>query len=38
MKGTSVGRMGPPPLETLTLQYPQEPLPPQAEGMKIFLS
>jgi hypothetical protein len=28
--------MEPPPLWTCTVHTPQEPLPPQAEGMKIF--
>ena len=38
IKGVSVGRIGPPPSTTVTLQYPQEPLPPHAEGIKIFRS
>jgi hypothetical protein len=34
----SVGSIVPPPSLTITLQTPQVPLPPQAEGMKILLS
>ncbi len=33
----SVGSMAPPPSSTSTLQTPQVPSPPQAEGMKISL-
>ena len=33
----SVGSMAPPPSSTSTLQTPQLPLPPQADGMKIFV-
>ncbi len=36
--GFSVGKTGPPPSTTTHLQAPQEPLPPQAEGTKIFSS
>jgi hypothetical protein len=35
---SSVGSIAPPPVLTITLQTPQLPLPPQAEGMKILLS
>ena len=34
----SVGRMAPPPLVTLTVQTPQLPLPPQADGMKMLFA
>ena len=33
--GVSVGRTGPPPDRTSTLQKPHDPFPPHAEGMKI---
>ncbi|MHC4478605.1 MAG: hypothetical protein ACYTEL_23455 [Planctomycetota bacterium] len=35
--GVSVGSTGPPPEVTVILQWPQVPLPPQADGMKISL-
>ena len=35
---SSVGRMAPPPSCTVTVQTPQLPLPPQADGMKIRLA
>ncbi len=38
MYESSVGSMAPPPSFTVTLHTPQLPLPPQAEGMKIFCS